>query len=113
MRVNKSELIMELADNSKINVKMAEKVVHLFFQTISDGLSQDERAELRGFGSFTVRGYQSYMGRNPKSGQAIEVSPKRMPIFRPGKDLRIRVNGEIPPAGSHYDFSEVDGLLDD
>jgi integration host factor subunit beta len=97
--VNKSELIMELADHSKINVKMAERVVHLFFETISDGLRQDERAELRGFGSFTVRDYQSYIGRNPKSGQAIEVSPKRMPVFRPGKDLRAKVNPGGPSAG--------------
>jgi integration host factor subunit beta len=108
---------MELADQSKINVKVAERVVHLFFEAISDGLSQDERAELRGFGSFTVRDYQSYTGRNPKSGQAIEVSPKRMPIFRPGKDLRCRVNdaanGGSNGAGSNgsargYDPDEFD-----
>ncbi|MDR2455631.1 MAG: integration host factor subunit beta, partial [Deltaproteobacteria bacterium] len=73
-----------------------------------DGLSRSERAELRGFGSFTVRQYQSYMGRNPKSGQAIEVSYKRMPIFRPGKDLRCKVNGEIPPGGSGALFGDDD-----
>ena len=92
---------------------MAEKVVHLFFETISDGLSQAERAELRGFGSFTVRDYQSYMGRNPKSGKAIEVSPKRMPIFRPGKDLRSRVNGDLPAGEDDYDYSDLDELADD
>jgi integration host factor subunit beta len=100
--VKKSELVQELADNSRINVKVAEKVVHIFFDTISDGLSHEERAELRGFGSFTVRDYQSYMGRNPKSGQAIEVSPKRIPIFRPGKDLRSKVNRGVTP-GWDYD----------
>jgi integration host factor subunit beta len=103
--VNKSELIMELADRSKVNIKVAERVVHLFFETITDGLSRSERAELRGFGSFTVRDYQAYMGRNPKSGQAIRVSPKRMPIFRPGKDLRRKVNGGVDDEGL-YDLDD-------
>jgi integration host factor subunit beta len=110
--VNKSDLIVILADQSKINTKMAERVVHLFFETITNGLENDERSELRGFGSFAVRGYRAYMGRNPKSGQAIEVNSKKMPVFRPGKDLRYLVNGE-PLPGGHYDFSEVDDLTDD
>lgn len=110
--MNKSDLILELANQSKINIKVAEEVVHLFFETISNGLEKKERAELRGFGSFSVRDYRSYMGRNPKSGQAIEVGSKRMPIFRPGKDLRVRVNGD-GPLGGHHDFSDVDSSIDD
>ena len=110
--MNKSELIMELADHSNINNKLAEQVVNLFFETITDGLSRMERAELRGFGSFTVRKYQSYIGRNPKSGQAIKVSSKKMPIFRPGKDLRCKVNGEIP-AGDDDDYAMFESELFD
>ena len=90
--MNKSELIMELASSNKINLKEAEAVVNSFFDTIVEGLSNDERAELRGFGSFSVRSYKAYMGRNPKSGEAIPVKSKKMPIFKPGKDLRAIVN---------------------
>jgi integration host factor subunit beta len=83
---------MELASSNKINLKEAEAVVNSFFDTIVEGLSNDERAELRGFGSFSVRSYKAYMGRNPKSGEAIPVKSKKMPIFKPGKDLRAIVN---------------------
>jgi integration host factor subunit beta len=83
---------MELAGSSELNLKEAEKVVEIFFDTIVTGLRNDERAELRGFGSFTVRSYSAYMGRNPKSGQAIEVRPKKMPIFKAGKALRLKVD---------------------
>jgi integration host factor subunit beta len=83
---------MELASSNKINLKQAELVVNSFFDTIVDGLSKDERAELRGFGSFAVRNYGAYIGRNPKSGEAIAVKSKKMPVFKPGKELRAIVN---------------------
>jgi integration host factor subunit beta len=93
--VNKSELIMELASANKINLKDAETVVNCFFNTIVSGLSNSERAELRGFGSFSVREYGAYTGRNPKSGEAISVKSKRMPVFKPGKELRALVNNAM------------------
>jgi integration host factor subunit beta len=90
--VNKSELILALSSFSNINARDSEKVVDLFFDTIIKGLRNGERAELRGFGSFTIRNYPSYVGRNPKSGNAIVVGPKRMPIFKPGKELKAMVD---------------------
>ncbi|MDR1298578.1 MAG: integration host factor subunit beta [Deltaproteobacteria bacterium] len=100
--MNKSDLIMELASSNQINLKDAEAVVDAFFNTIVDGLCRGERAEIRGFGSFSVRSYHGYTGRNPKSGQAIEVRSKKMPVFKPGKLLRILVN----PNGYEPDFEE-------
>ncbi|MDR2300790.1 MAG: integration host factor subunit beta [Deltaproteobacteria bacterium] len=99
--MNKSELIMELASSNKINLKDAETVVNSFFDTIVEGLSKEERAELRGFGSFSVRKYGAYVGRNPKSGEAIPVKSKKMPIFKPGKELRAIVNQGL--ADDDYD----------
>jgi integration host factor subunit beta len=83
---------MELASSNRINLKDAELVVDSFFDSIVDGLAKGERAELRGFGSFSVRSYAAYIGRNPKSGEAISVKSKKMPVFKPGKELRIIVN---------------------
>jgi integration host factor subunit beta len=102
--VNKSDLVMELASSNKINLKEAEAVVDAFFDTIVDGLCRGERAEIRGFGSFSVRDYPAYMGRNPKSGQAISVKSKKMPVFKPGKLLRVLVN----PTGYEPTFEEDD-----
>jgi integration host factor subunit beta len=93
--VNKSELISELASSNKINLREAEKVVNIFFDAIVNGLANDERAELRGFGSFSVRSYGPYTGRNPKSGEAIEIKSKKMPIFKPGKELKAMVNNGV------------------
>jgi integration host factor subunit beta len=102
--VNKSELIEELSTYTNLNLKDAEIIVDLFFNSIIDGLKQDERAELRGFGSFSVKHYPAYIGRNPKSGKAIEVKPKRMPVFKPGKDLKIIVNPDLKE--SELDFND-------
>jgi integration host factor subunit beta len=90
--VNKSEIIMELASSNKLNLREAELIVETFFNSIVDGLCKNERAELRGFGSFSVREYGAYTGRNPKSGEAISVKSKKMPVFKPGKELRALVN---------------------
>jgi integration host factor subunit beta len=93
---------MELASSNRINLKDAEAVVDAFFDTIVEGLCRGERAEIRGFGSFSVREYPAYMGRNPKSGQAIAVKSKKMPVFKPGKLLRGLVN----PSGYEPEFDD-------
>lgn len=90
--MNKSELIRTLADKNHLSLEEAARVVNIFFRSIKDALSRGDRVEIRGFGSFKVKDYQAYMGRNPKTGQTVHVKPKRLPFFRPGKELKEYIN---------------------
>lgn len=92
--MTKSDLIEQLAASKDISVKRAEQVVSELFGSMSEALLEGERIEIRGFGSFVVKEYGSYTGRNPKTGVPIEVKPKRLPFFKVGKELRERVLGE-------------------
>jgi integration host factor subunit beta len=95
--MNKSELVEALANESGITYKKAEEIVNLIFDSMAETLSKGGRIEIRGFGSFVVKDYRSYMGRNPKTGEVISVSPKRLPFFKVGKELRERVNRRRRP----------------
>ncbi len=86
--MNKSDLIRELKAKSEINKNEAERVVDTFFEAVANSLEQEERVEIRGFGSFTVKTYDPYVGRNPKTGEKIEVPAKRLPFFKVGKELK-------------------------
>ena len=90
--MNKSELIEELAVKTGYNPKLMDKMVRIFFDRIKAALSAGDKVEIRGFGSFTLKKYKGYIGRNPKTGETVEVKPKQLPVFRTGKDLRSRVN---------------------
>jgi integration host factor subunit beta len=90
--MNKSELIKALAEEKKLHVDDATKVVSAFFDSIKDALVAGDRVEIRGFGSFKVKDYDGYTGRNPKTGTVVEVHPKRLPFFRPGKELKEFIN---------------------
>ena len=90
--MNKSELIDELAAKTGYNPKLTDKMVRIFFDRIKEALSAGDKVEIRGFGSFTLKKYKGYIGRNPKTGETVEVKPKQLPVFRTGKDLRSRVN---------------------
>jgi integration host factor subunit beta len=90
--MNKSQLIEVLAKQEGLTLKRAEMVVNTFFDAISDGLAQENRAEIRGFGSFKVKSYEGYTGRNPKTGEVIRVNPKKLPFFKVGKELKERVD---------------------
>ena len=90
--MNKSELIENLATKTGYNPKLTDKMVRIFFDRIKAALSAGDKVEIRGFGSFTLKKYKGYIGRNPKTGETVEVKPKRLPVFRTGKDLRSRVN---------------------
>ncbi|MCL4140625.1 UNVERIFIED_CONTAM: hypothetical protein GTU68_041729 [Idotea baltica] len=94
--MNKSELVEQLAERSKMGNLQAEEVVNLIFDQMKKALSGGKRIEIRGFGSFTVKDYESYWGRNPKTGEKIWVAPKRLPTFKVGKELRERLNNETP-----------------
>ena len=92
--MNRSDLINTLKDDAVLSRKEAEKVVDAFFYEITETLAQGERVEIRGFGSFTIKDYKPYVGRNPKTGVQIEVPSKRLPFFKVGKELREMVDGE-------------------
>jgi integration host factor subunit beta len=91
--MNKSGLIDLVANKMNMPRKRAEAVVNVVFGAMADTLCEGGRIEIRGFGSFVSRVYGSYKGRNPRTGQAIEVAPKRLPYFKVGKELRELVNG--------------------
>ena len=90
--MNKSELIENLATKTGYNPKLTDKMVRIFFDRIKAALSAGDKVEIRGFGSFTLKKYKGYIGRNPKTGETVEVKPKQLPVFRTSKDLRSRVN---------------------
>ena len=90
--MNKSELIEKLANKTGYNPKLTDKMVRIFFDRIKAALSAGDKVEIRGFGSFTLKKYKGYIGRNPKTGETVEVKPKQLPVFRTSKDLRSRVN---------------------
>lgn len=90
--MTKSELIDAVARTTKITKSRAEQVVNVIFDTLTDALKRGEGIEIRGFGSFTVRPYKPYSGRNPRTGEAVMVPAKRLPFFKVGKELRELVN---------------------
>jgi integration host factor subunit beta len=90
--VNKSELIERLAEKSGINIMQAEEVVNLIYRKMRDTMVSGGRIEIRGFGSFVVKEYQAYQGRNPKTGEKIAVPSKKLPFFKVGKELKERID---------------------
>lgn len=90
--MNKSELIKALADDAKIAHEDAISVVNIFFDSMRKAILDGNRVEIRGFGSFKIKEYGGYSGRNPKTGQTVSVIPKRLPFFRAGKDLKEFIN---------------------
>lgn len=90
--MNKSELISIVAKKFDAPRKNIEKAVDLVFDSMVQALMREERIEIRGIGSFVVRHYRSYLGRNPRTGERIEVGTKRLPFFKAGKELKERVD---------------------
>ena len=90
--MTKSDLIEVVANKLHLPKGKAELIVNCIFDSMVDALKKGEGIEIRGFGSFTVREYKSYEGRNPRTGTPVHVAPKRLPFFKVGKELRERVN---------------------
>ena len=90
--MNKSELIEELSERTGYSPKLTDKTVRIFFDRIKYALKVNDKVEIRGFGSFNLKKYKGYTGRNPKTGETVDVKQKQLPVFRTGKDLRNRVN---------------------
>jgi integration host factor subunit beta len=96
--MNKADLMESLRRETGINKEKAEQIVDLFFQEMSDALSNGGRVEIRGFCSFFVKDYKPYTGRNPKTGERVIVEPKKLPFFKCGKELKERVDNHTVPS---------------
>ena len=93
--MTKSELILKLAErNPHLYQRDVERIVSTVFDEITSALAQGDRVELRGFGAFSVKRRQSRTGRNPRTGEAVQVSEKAVPFFKTGKELREKLNGK-------------------
>jgi integration host factor subunit beta len=90
--VNKAELATEVSRKAKVSNKVAKVVVDAVFDEMVKALRRGDRVEIRGFGSFVIRNYGSYQGRNPKTGETVSVAPKKLPYFKVGKELKERVD---------------------
>ena len=100
--MTKADLIAVVADKLKFPWARAELLVDQIFACMTSALQQGEGIEIRGFGSFTVRSYRAYEGRNPRTGDTVHVRPKRLAFFKVGKELRERVNqGRLRATGAH------------
>ena len=96
--MTKSDLIEILCEQQKLPKGRAELLINTLFDSMEASLRQGERIEIRGFGSFEIREYKAYEGRNPRTGSAVPVRPKRLPFFKVGKELKERVNSARLPA---------------
>ena len=91
----RSELLQALAaDNPELRPEEVEQVVDIFFDEIGARLAEGGRVELRGFGTFSTRGRDARIGRNPRTGTSVDVPAKRVPYFKPGKEMRDRLNAD-------------------
>jgi integration host factor subunit beta len=90
--MNKLDLIQTLKTKAGISKTEAAAVVHLFFDEMADALASGDRVEIRGLCSFYVKKYKSYTGRNPKTGEQLNIKPKKLPFFKCGKELKDRVD---------------------
>ncbi len=94
--MTKSQLIEAIVSQHGHPRKAVEAAVNAIFDGMVEALQRGERIEIRGFGNFTVRRYRAYVGRNPKTGEKVDVPAKLMPFFKVGKDLRERINEGAP-----------------
>lgn len=90
--MNKLELIETLKTKAELTKNEATAVVNLFFNEMATALASGDRVEIRGLCSFYVKNYKPYTGRNPKTGQEVEIKPKKLPFFKCGKELKERVD---------------------
>jgi len=90
--MNKLELIKTLRNECQISKKEAAAIVDLFFNEMGNALAEGDRVEIRGLCSFFVKEYDSYKGRNPRTGESVKVAPKKLPFFKCGMELRNRVD---------------------
>lgn len=93
--MNKSQLITAMSQKANIPLPEAKAVINTILDTMIETMSQGNNIEIRGFGSFVVKSYDSYYGRNPKTGEKIKVAPKKLPFFKVGKELKDMTNSGV------------------
>ena len=115
--MTKSELIDAIAGRGELTKARAELLVNCVFDAMTEALQRNEGIEIRGFGSFTVRPYKPYSGRNPRTGQPVPVPAKRLPFFKVGKELKELVNNSrhLAITGDHGedDTDDSDEMIED
>jgi len=108
--MTKAELVEDVAQAAELTKKDAERLVEIVFESIIETLNQGEKIELRGFGSFRVRERGARRGRNPKTGDPVDIPAKRVPYFKPGKEMKELINeesGSDSAAHIHPDPAEM------
>lgn len=106
--MTKAELVEDVARAAELTKKDAERLVEIVFESIIDTLNQGEKIELRGFGSFRVRERGARRGRNPKTGDPVDIPAKRVPYFKPGKELKELINEDENGAGGAEEARPAD-----
>ena len=91
-KTTKAELIIALSEEQNLSSRTAKGIIDTILTSMSDALGRGESIELRGFGTFKIKQYSSYTGRNPKNGKIVPVKPKKLPVFTVGKELKKAVN---------------------
>ena len=107
LKMTKAELVEDVARAAELTKKDAERLVEIVFESIIETLNQGEKIELRGFGSFRVRERGARRGRNPKTGDPVNIPAKRVPYFKPGKELKELINEDARPAASSTESAET------
>jgi integration host factor subunit beta len=90
--MTKTELIEALSNEAGLTRSKGKEIVKVFFGEISNALANNDRVEIRGFGTFKVKHYDGYTGHNPKTGKPIKIKPKKLPFFKCGNELKDRVD---------------------
>ena len=110
--MTKAELVEDVARAAELTKKDAERLVEIVFESIIETLNQGEKIELRGFGSFRVRERGARRGRNPKTGDPVSIPAKRVPYFKPGKELKELINDDNAAAQASQNNSSR-GMTDE
>ncbi len=106
--MTKAELVEDVARAAELTKKDAERLVEIVFESIIETLNHGEKIELRGFGSFRVRERGARRGRNPKTGDPVNIPAKRVPYFKPGKELKELINEEGAPGAAAPESGAAD-----
>ncbi len=107
--LTKARFVRTIANKFKLPQGEAEQIVNCIFDSLVDAVKRGEGIDIRGFGSFTVRQYKMYEGRNPRTGTPVHVAPKRLPFFKVGKELRERVNDSRPKTAAGHGSAAAGG----
>ena len=95
--MNKSELIEALSQEINVPLREADSITNTILDAMTDALAAGDSIEIRGFGSFVVKEYGSYQGRNPKTGEEVPILPRKVLVFRPSQVMKTRINSKRKP----------------